>query len=303
MRRRTPHLLSWFAGLFGLVIVVWYFQPANFAVELRRVGISGCLGWVFLTVCARLILVEVAVLPMQTLGFSLRRSDAFWIGWIRTFVNQIAPLFGLAIYTREIRRKVDIPWSGVVALSTPMFLLAAVALSGIGLFAVAINDTYVGASAVPMLVTFAAVGSGSMFAATHAAWMIEKLRVSKFVFAEESAAAFRRLSESTPLMLRLLGLHALAILVRGARIWLLFVLVGAEMSLAAALLVVVIAESTALFQITPGGLGLREGAIIGGAIVLHISPDVGAVVALIDRLFVVATTTLLAIPAYLLVRR
>ena len=303
MRGRTRHVLSWFIGFSGLLIVVWYFQPANFLSQLGSVGIGGCLGWLILTLCARLFLVEITVLPIQALGYSLRRSDAFWIGWIRTFANQIAPLFGLAVYTREVRRLANIPWSGILALSTPMFLLATSALSVIGFFAIASNVAFVGSSAVPMLLAFVIVGSGSIFAATHAAWMLEKLPVSKFLFAEQSAAAFRRLSASSLFILSLIALNALAILMRGARLWLLFTLVGAEMSLPAALLVVVIAESAALFQITPGGLGLREGAVIGAAVLLNIAPDLGAVVALVDRLLVVATTTVLAIPAYLLVRR
>jgi uncharacterized membrane protein YbhN (UPF0104 family) len=283
--------------------VIWYFQPSNFASQLEKVGVGGALGWLFLTLGARLCLVETIVLPIRALGFSFQRSDAFWLGWVRTFANQIVPLSGLAIYTREIRRKADIPWSGIVALSTPTFLLATAALSVIGLCAIVSNVSYVGASTLPMLIAFTAIGGGSLFAATHAAWMIDRLPVATFLFAEQSAAAFRRLSERSRLIATLILLHALAILVRGTRIWLLFLLVGAEMTLPAALLVIAIAESAALFQITPGGLGLREGAIIGGAVLLHISPELGATVALIDRLFIVAITTLLAIPGYVLVRR
>lgn len=303
MRSRTVHLLSWFSGLVGLAIVVWYFRPSSFVSQLESVGVWGSLGWLSLTLCARLLLVEVTVLPIRALGYSIRRADAFWIGWIRTFVNQIVPLLGLAIYTREVRRKANIPWSAIVALSTPMILLAIAALSVIGLFAVVSNTTYMGASAIPMLITFAVVGIGSVFVATHVAWVIDRLPIARYLFAEQSAAAFRRLSEGTRLISGLMVLHALAILVRGTRIWLLFVLVGAEMSMAAALLVIVVAESTALFQITPGGLGLREGAIIGSAVLLDLPPELGAVVALIDRLFVVAITTFLAIPGYVLVRR
>ncbi|MEX2495824.1 MAG: lysylphosphatidylglycerol synthase domain-containing protein, partial [Woeseia sp.] len=251
MRSRTVHLLSWFAGLAGLAIVVWYFRPSDFISQVESVGVWGGFGWLFLTLCARMLLVEVAVLPIRALGYSFRRADAFWLGWIRTFVNQIVPLLGLAIYSREVRRKANIPWSVVVALSTPMVLLAAAALSVIGLFAVLSNAEYMGQSGIPMLITFAVVGSGSVFVATHVAWMIDRLPGATHLFAEQSAAAFRRLSDCNRLIAGLIGLHVLAILVRGARIWLLFVLFGAEMSVAAAVLVIVIAESTTLFQVTP----------------------------------------------------
>lgn len=303
MRSRVSHVLSWCAGLLGLVIVIWYFQPSGFASQLGTVGVRGTLAWLFLTLGARLCLVETIVLPIRALGFSFQRADAFWLGWVRTFANQIVPLSGLTIYTREIRRKADIPWSGIVALSTPTFLLATTALSFIGLCAIASNAKYVGVSTLPMLIAFTAIGIGSLFAATHAAWMIDRLPVAAFLFAQQSAAAFRRLAQSSRLIATLILLHALAMLARGTRIWLLFLLLGADVSLPAALLVIVVAESAALFQITPGGLGIREGAIIGGAVLLHISPELGATVALIDRLFIVALTTLLAVPGYVLVRR
>lgn len=303
MRGRIPHLLSWGTGILALLIVVWYFQPSAFFAQLQRVGFEGSFAWLFLTFCTRVVLAETTVLPVRALGFSLRRSDAFWLGWIRAFANQIVPLSGLVVYTREIRRKAKIPWSVIVAFTAPMFLFATAALSAIGLVAIASNAAVVGASTVPMLITFALVGSGSILAATQSAWVVDRLPIAANLFAEQSATAFRRLSEDSSMILALVVLHALAILLRGTRIWLLFVLVGVEMSLPAALLIIVIAESAALFQLTPGGLGLREGAIIGGAILLHISPELGVVVALIDRLFIVATTTFLAIPGFMLIRR
>lgn len=303
MRSRTLHLYSWFLGLLGVAVVVWYFRPSTFAAQVETIGVAGGAGWFFLTLCARFLLVEVAALPIRVLGSSIRRADLFWIGWIRTFVNQIIPFLGLAIYTREVKRKANIPWAEVLALSTPTVLLAATALSAVGLLAVAVNSTYMGGSVVPMLIAFAAVGSCSMFVATHAAWVIDRLPIAKYMFAGQSAAAFRKLSEGMHLLAGLIMLHILAILVRGARIWLLFMLLGAEISVTEALLVIVLAEATTLFQITPGGLGLREGAIIGSAVLLEIPAELGAAVALIDRLFVVATTTFLAIPGYVLVRR
>lgn len=302
-RKKVSHLLSWCAGLLGLVVVTWYFQPVKFASQLEKVGVTGALLWLLLTLGARLCLVETIVLPIRALGFSFQRSDAFWLGWVRTFANQIVPLSGLAIYAREIRRKTNIPWSGIVALSTPTFLLAATVLSFIGLCAIASNVNYVGPSTLPMMLAFTAVGCASLFAATNAGWIIDRVPLATLLFPHRSAEAFRRLAKRRRLITALLVLHGLAILVRGTRIWILFVFLGAEMGLPAALLIIVVAESAALFQITPGGLGLREGAIVGGSIILHMSPELGATVALIDRLFMVAITTLMAIPGYALIRR
>ena len=62
-------------------------------------------------------------------------------------------------------------------------------------------------------------------------------------------------------------------------------------------LLIAIAESTLLIQLTPGGLGLREGAILGGAALLGIPVTLATSVALLDRLLVMALTALLTPPA------
>jgi len=303
MGARIRHLLSWSLGLLGLAAVIWYFQLSTFAADLARVGAGGALAWLLLTILARLLLVEITIQPLGRLGYVLARSDAFWIGWVRTFANQVLPLAGLAVFAREIRRKTEIPWPALVSLSTPMVLFAASAVSLLGLAAVATNADTLGPSTLPMLAAFALLSSASIFAASHAAWLLEKIPAARSLFAQESAAAFRQVSGDAALVTRVIAFHCAAILLRGTRIWLLFLAVGVDLSAPGALLLAVIAESVALFQLTPGGLGLREGAIVGGAALIGIDPATGAVVALIDRLFMIAVTTFLAIPGYWLIRR
>jgi uncharacterized membrane protein YbhN (UPF0104 family) len=67
--------------------------------------------------------------------------------------------------------------------------------------------------------------------------------------------------------------------------------------------VLAIAESALLLNVTPGGLGVREGALLGGAALVGVDAPVAASVALIDRLFMIAVTTLLAAPGYVVLRR
>lgn len=297
------HIASWCAGVLGLAFVIWYFQLAEFGRQIARIGFAGGLAWLLLTLMARCCLVEVTVRPVQALGFRLSRIDAFWIGWIRTFANQIVPLSGLAFFTAEIRRKAKVPWSGMLALSTPLFLFAAAALGVVGTAGTIAGWDYLGPSSVPMLVAFTLLGGGAIIAATHAGWVLDKLPGTRFLFVRESADAFRQLASCRLLVTQVIGFHVLAMLLRGVRLWLLFRIAGAEIDVAGALLLIVIVEGVGLLQVTPGGLGLREGAIIGGAVLLGTPAETGALVALIDRLFLIVLTALLALPGYLLLRR
>jgi len=266
------------------------------------VGIAGAIGWLGLTLFARAVLAEIVVLPMAALGFAFRRRDAFWIGWIRTFSNQILPMSGMALFVQEIRRKVSISWSALVALSSPQFLLAAAGLGAIGVVASVLNFNALAQAGLPILTAFVAVTVGSVAVATGAARLMESMPGFIASRIRDVATSFRRLAEHPHLVPQLIAWHCVAILAHGGRVWLLFSAVGISLDWREALLVMAVAESTMLLQITPGGLGLREGAVVGGAALLGIPAEAAAGVALIDRLFMIGLTTLLAGPAFFLIR-
>jgi uncharacterized membrane protein YbhN (UPF0104 family) len=282
--------------------IVWYFQPQNFSEMLWRVGLTGVVGWLGLTLIARVILVETVVAPLAVLGYRLRRSDAFWIGWIRTFSNQILPLSGLALTAHEIRRKVGISWSELAALTSPQFFLAAAGLGIVGSATTVLNLNLLDQAGVPMTIAFTAILVMAIVLASGVASLIEHMPRAIALRLQKVAPSFRRLAQHPHLIIGLVALHSSAILFRGGRLWILFATVGVSFGWREALLIVTIAESAMLFQITPGGLGLREGAIVGVAALVHIPPEIAVGVALIDRFFVIGLTTMLAAPAFFVIR-
>ncbi|NNC55528.1 MAG: UPF0104 family protein [Pseudomonadales bacterium] len=112
--------------------------------------------------------------------------------------------------------------------------------------------------------------------------------------------ALRKLASQRGLLGRLVAYHAVVIVLRGGRLWVLFAAAGLDLGLQQVLLILVVAESSLLLQITPGGLGIREAAVLGGAALVGISPDVAAGVALIDRLFMIAITVVFAVPSVMI---
>ena len=92
-------------------------------------------------------------------------------------------------------------------------------------------------------------------------------------------------------------------MLRGSRIWFLFAAADVSLAWNEFVLLLAIAESALLVNLTPGNLGVREGAILGGAGLIHVPAGIAASVALIDRLFMIALTTLLAAPAFAILRK
>lgn len=297
MRRRVIQFVSWLAGIGGFVGIVWYFGPESLGHTLAGLGAAGIFGWVLLTLLARLLLVETAVLPLDVLGFRLGRAEAFWIGCLRTFANQIVPLTGVAAFAQLIRRRLRISWSELAALAAPQFVLALAALGLVGMIATAANISQLGSVSFPLGALYIAVFVIAISVSTGAAWIIESMPSSLASRAANTATALRKMTAHSGLVAKLLMFHGVTIIFRGGRIWILFAAAGTSLDWSQMLLLLAIAESTMLLNITPGGLGVREGAILGGAALVGVPTDVAAGIAITDRIFLIAITVLLTPPA------
>jgi len=294
---RRVHIISWLIGVAALAGVVWYFRPAHFFSSLQMVGVGGAAAWLAATMIARLLFAEVPTSLLRELDYRISRTQVFLIGWLRTFSNQIMPMTGLAVYLQQVRDKSGASWQDLAASSSQQLFIGAAALGVIGLSAGLSNLTVLGDALLPLLLVFFVLSGVALAAALGVSRVIRSL--PRIVSQPVSAASdsFGRLASNPKLIVSLIGLHAVATLLRGIRIWLLFGSVGAGLSWQEALLIVALAEATVLIPITPGGLGVREGIIIGGAALLNIPTDVAVTVSLIDRLFVVAVTGMMAAPA------
>ena len=169
MHKQYIKSLSWLLGIAILITIFLFFRPQGFVATVASVGAPGLLQWVLLTLIARFALAETTVAPLKVLGFNMRRLDAFWIGWIRTFANQILPFAGIAAYAHAVRDRVGISWSELASLASPQFFLAAAALGLVGLIAVVVNFDALGLSTYVLTATYLTVVFISLAVATGAA--------------------------------------------------------------------------------------------------------------------------------------
>ena len=296
-------MLAWVVGVSILIAMIVFFRPIGIGELIRSLGLGDISIWIALTIIARIVLGETTIVPMAAMGFRLQRTDAFWIGWLRTFANQIMPVSGVVAYAHAVRARTKISWSELAAMAMPQFVLAATALGTIGLFAVAVNTESLGSSSALIALAYLGIVVGSLAVTRNAAWLINVLPAQLSERTRQTSAALRKIATTRGLIIRLVLYHAIVILLRGLRIWLLFAAVGVSLSWNEALLVVAIAESSLLIQVTPGGLGLREGAIVGGAALVGVPASVAAGVAIVDRVLVVALIALLTPPSIAVLSR
>lgn len=303
LRKTLLTIGSWLAGIVGTVGIFLYYRPEGFWDAVETIGIVGILSWVVLTLAARVSANEATVVPLAALGYRLSRMDAFWISWIRTFANQIAPVFGAAAYVHMIRRHTGIQWSQVAALGQPQILLVAAAIGLVGLVAMLVNYPRIGFSALGFAALYALVIVVTLAVSSGAHWLLEALPKGAAERVMGTSNALRTMAQSPRFVATMMLYHTVAVILRGARVWFLFAAAGISLDWAELLLVLAVTESSLLLNITPGALGVREGAILGGAGLLGIPAATASSVALIDRLFMVAITTLLAAPAFAVLRK
>ena len=261
-----------------------------------QIGFMGVVIWALITLFVRLLYAEITVLPLSVFEAKISRMDAFWIGWVRTFANQILPLSGLAVYIKAIKDRAGVSWSEISALATPQFFISAMAVSLLGMISTVIALDIEDFGLI-LLVIYSVIFIISLvlILQTPSAMRAFPSSLSKRLIS--SADAFEKISSSPKLILLLVIYYCGVILLRVVRLWLLFMLAGQELDWQTALILGVIAESTLIIQLTPGGIGLREGSILAGAVFMGVDGGLAASVAIIDRLLVVSMTVVFVLPS------
>ena len=297
MQKNTRNVLSWLAGLGGLVVLLWYFRPADVLASIRSVGVPGVLAWTVVTVIARVLHAETTAAPLRAMGHTMRLADAFWIGSIRTFAHQVFPTAGVVAYAHALRVTTRASWSELAMLAAPQYVLVVAALGLVGLFATACNLDLLQHAAAGFAFAFAAMVVASLLLTRGAPQLIGLLPKRMADRLDQTSAALRQFIHRPGLVSRVVTWHALAIVLRGSRIWVLFAVLAVNLDWREGLLLIAVSEASILILVTPGGLGVREGAIVAGALFVGVAPEVAATVALVDRILTIGLTTLLMPPA------
>lgn len=292
MISRLAKFLLWMLGVLALGLVATFAGWGTITSTIQSLEISTLLLWLCLTLIARLLLGETSVLPLAVLGHHLSRAEAFAIGWLRTFGNQVLPLSGAAYYIHFLRTRLRVPWGELGAMASPQYVLSGAVVCAMGVGAVIINAGGLGAVAMILAMVYAVACIMLLLIHFRPMKMVGLMPRSMRNSLQGLTNALEQFSEAKRSSLLVLACHFGAFFARGARLWLLFWAMDMNISPQELLLIVTLAESTLLLQFTPGALGLREGAVAGGAALLGLSAPQAAGIAVADRLILVAATTL-----------
>ena len=297
---RTP--ASWLFGVAILVAVVWLMDGLDRKIVDDLVSAEVIFLWVTLTLLVRVLQVEILVRPVRALGGSISRWEAFWLGWARSFLNQIVPMSGLAYFAAVLRNRSRITWSQIASLTFPLFMLGMLASTFFGAivtpFALDMDDPF---DWMLLGLFTAALGSAAVVVwGGRASMTILVRRIPRLRMAQEALSV---LQQRKRLFVLVLVLQFLTVLLRAARLHVLFEAVIEGPTIGTTAFLSALGELGFLMQLTPAGMGIREIAMAAGAVLEGADVDLVLTVSVAERILIVLITAIAAMPAFWYLRK
>lgn len=263
--------------------------------RLRDVDPWHLAALVVLFVLARLVGAEVLVQTLGAIGHRLGRFEVLMLNFLRTYASLIVPRAGFGAAGVYLKAKHGVRYSDYAALLMPIALIHCCTIGIVGLVCLAILSLH-GGQTIPRVIA----GAFLLSVLGGAATLLVRFAVPESWdgrlarFARRLSLAWRQLSTSRTLLLRLLVLHVLGLLLRALRLQVAFWSVGVSVNFLGVLVASLLADLMFLISFTPNGLGFQETAIVFASRVAGATPAEGLAAAILDRLVTSATVIVAA---------
>jgi uncharacterized protein (TIRG00374 family) len=225
-----------------------------------------------------------AAVSIQKYKVSLGESIALTAA--NTMANYYLPVRGgMVVRAAYMNRVHQMPLPEYAALSvllTAWSIVVAAVLGILGLVALLGNGTAVSTQA---LFTLVGVGAAAIAATAVAIWISSRItsngRFAAVLRGFRSGASLW--FSSTPLLLVFVSWTVLLFCAQAVRLWLSFRAIGVDLDVGSIFVIQAMAAVAFVLALTPGNIGVKEGAIVFAASVLGIDPSLALLASLIDR--------------------
>jgi uncharacterized protein (TIRG00374 family) len=220
--------------------------------------------------------------------FDLDLDTPEWFGLTigNTMVNYLVPArAGLVVRAAYLKRVHSLSVTAYAALTALLLLMSVSVASILGLLGFALHRSASGSSAASLGLVFVAT---LVISLSLVLLMPHALRLSpRMARLRDRADAFRSglltWRRNPRLATTFVATTALWILAQATRLWIAFRSVGVELSFAGVLMIQALVGVAFVVSLTPGNLGVKEGAIAFAAAALGIGSQLGLLVGLVDR--------------------
>jgi uncharacterized membrane protein YbhN (UPF0104 family) len=221
----------------------------------------------------------------------LTYSEGIGLGVVNSLANQLPLAGGLVAKGYYLKQRHSLPYTDFLGATGALYVCFVAANGVMGTVTLALLAIQ---QDIPLSLQLAFLG---MAASVALLW----IPLDRFGFLpdkwdrrfKQMVEGWRVLKLKRSLLARLIGLQMLMTIVSAGRFWIAFHAFSQKISLGECLLFSSATILTRLVNITPNGIGVREGIVAGLASVLGFQPGVSAVAVGLDRL--VATAVIIAL--------
>jgi len=282
----------WIAGLLSIILLFIWIGSGEFIKLFRSVSLYIFFGWIIATILAKLFIASTLSLLVYATDNRISTWSAFCLNGMQSFFNQLLPLTGLAYSAAFLHHQYKVRWDHIAAFIPLQFLIPAFVIGCLGCLASLLNMNQLDQMTWALAAIFSTSSLLSIMTIKY--WVATAKLPLLRTYLTPTNVIFTKITADKKLIFLLIALHVAALLMRAARLWILFSASDTPITFVTALCLSTIADITFLIQLTPGGMGLREGALIGGATLLGMDIESVAAIALIDRVLDISLVLLIA---------
>lgn len=247
--------------------------------------------WVALVI----VVAGVVAIAMQSLQFkaavaihryTIPMKESVPLTATNTMANYYLPARGgMVVRAAYMKRVHQFPLPEYAALSvllTVWSILVAALLGILGLAAIYGSN---GTASTRVLIGLSGVGVAAVGATALAVGVSTKIPTAGR-FAEVASGFRSGISlwfKSKPRLIKFIAYTVLLFAAQALRLWFSFKAIGVHVDIGSMLVIQAMAAVAFVLALTPGNIGIKEGAIVLGAGVLGIDPDLALLASLIDR--------------------
>lgn len=266
-----------------LIFVTYLWRNIDHYQQLLDFSFDTLLSLFGLALAFTLIRGAINYFFYRALGVLLTFNESIGLAAVNTLANQLPFAGGLIAKGVYLKQRHQLAYTHFLSATMALYVCF-VAVDGAVALAVLGYWTLAGSVKVPLVLV---LGFSGMVASVTSLWLpVDALslpgKTGKRLM--QLAEGWRMLSQNVYLVGAVTGFQVVVVLLFAARFWIAFHTLSQNVTYAQCLLFSSATVLTRLVNLTPGGLGVREGIVAAVASTLGFEPGVSAVAVSLDRL-------------------
>lgn len=277
----------------GIVIalLIYAIRKSDFLESISTIPALTFVAGIGITLVSRVALSEASFTILTALRFEVSHWEVFHLTWIRGYVNMMIPSGGTATLAAYLKKRVQMSFAQFAVFLVPQTLMQVLAVGAVGAVMTTAKTAQLNFS---NLFTLWGIFLFMIFAPLCLLYTTLPFSFFNSPSLQQLRLYRDMLIESKRSMLLLFLYNVVAALMRGVRLYVVFLGLGGNVDWELVLLLSLVSDVAFVVNITPAGIGIRESMLVLTATLLGHSTGGVLTAALVDRAIMIVTIIVFA---------